>query len=489
MSAHPNSADRERVAQQFKDHAPELVRYARRLGATQETAEDAVAESFATVLTFDAERLVQIDNLRAYLYSVTRSVLWKIQRHEARVLPTPAEALDRPASDFSVSVSIQTSVQIAERAIGHLDERQRALLRHVIIDARPAAEVATELGMSPTGVTTAVQRVRSAVRYAYAKEYLSATPPECGFDTAVIARVVTERAGLRDRRRYRQHSAECEFCPLLERSLLEELDAGSLIPVLVLALPLSGAFALAPSASARAEPRMDTPTGTSSTASTTIGVTATVIAVSAALAALFSLPAADEPRDPDVAVPAVPLDAARIDIDAAPGSIALGMPAPGEQEEWSATVSNRSSQPVTVIARIAEELSHDDEAPILSLSRDGILALSSVAADDLPAAVSLGRLEPGTTAHLTGLVMRAAGDVRQELSGTVSVRLWASAGDADAPALGSAIEGVVPVDSLAATGGPPSWGWIFAAVASLALGAAVLVFSRGKARGDRADPT
>ncbi|UIN30690.1 RNA polymerase sigma factor [Microbacterium binotii] len=478
MSAHPNSADRERVAQHFKDHAPELVRYARRLGATQETAEDAVAESFATVLTFDADRLVQIDNLRAYLYSMTRTALRKIQLHEARVLPTPAEALDRPAEDFSVSVSIHTSVQIAERAIGQLDERQRALLRHVVIGARPAAEVATELGMTPTGVTTAVQRVRSAFRYAYATEYLSSTPPECGFDTAVIARVVTGRAGLRDGRRYRLHSAECEFCPQLERSLLEELDAGSLIPVLALALPLSGVFTLAPPSSARAESRMDAPRGRSSTAITTIGVAAAVIAVSAALAALLSLPATDDSRDPDVAVPAVPLDTARIDIDAEPGSIALDMPAPGEQREWSAAVTNRSSQPVTIIARLDGEVSHNDETPALSLGRDGTLALSSVTADDLPAAVSLGQLAPGTTAQLTGTVVRAAGDVRQDLAGTVSVRLWASAGSADAPALGSAVEGVIPVDSLAATGGPPSWGWVFTAVASLALGAAALAFSR-----------
>ncbi|MDQ1205225.1 RNA polymerase sigma factor [Microbacterium sp. SORGH_AS_0862] len=469
MSAIPDSAARERIAQEFHDHAPALVRYARRLGANEATAEDAVAESFATVLTFDAERLLGIENLRAYLYTVTRSALRRIQEHEARVLPTTHEKIDRAVPDFSEGISLQVSVQLAQRAMSRLDARQLALLQHVVIDARPAGEVGVELGMTPTGVRTAVQRARAAVRYAYALEYLELAPPACGFDTGIIARVVTDRAGARERRRYREHCAGCELCPRLERNLLDELAAGSLVPVLAIALPVSAAAIVAPASSARADsPRR----------MTAAALLIAVAALAVAAAALMSLPHDIRSDGADATIPAMRVDVDSVDIRVDPGLIPLLMPAPGEQRDWQTSVSNASRQPVMLLASLSGDMSHSDEAPMLSLSRDGETALRATNAGSLPITVSLGRLGPGSSAHLSGDVVRDLNDVRQDLSGAVTVTVWAAVATDEDPPLGTLVDGMVPRETLLpVTGVPPEWAWLLVGTACLALGAGGLTLS------------
>ncbi|KXC06626.1 RNA polymerase sigma factor [Microbacterium hominis] len=475
-SVREGTSSRQRLAEEFAASAAALRGYAIRLGSDPAGADDAVAEAFAVLLAFDEERLSSIANLRAYLYTTTRNVVRRAQLTGGRVVTVVDEQLDAVVTDIAEEIAAKDARALAYRALDALDGVQRTVVLAVIVEGRSRAEVAEAIGKSSSNVSTILHRARSTLRYGYAKAYVDLNPPACGVDPALLARVVTGRAARRDVADFRRHSSACDVCPSMERSLTEELGRGSLLAVMLLAL-VSGAVLASPDAAVAlaSDPPRRPPR------KTIIAMMAALIvaAGSLALALLQASPMPTGPRGPSEESEGT-TRAGAVAIAADPAQITLPMPAPGESVEWSSEVTSSSSDEIALYVEFDTSPAHAGEEPTHQIRRDGAAVGEPFLSSHAEGSLSLGRLAPGGTATVSGVLTRHPDDTDQTLAATLVVRVWASA-DVDA-APGAGHWSVPPSSALASTGATPM-PLIPLASALLALGlAAVLRAQRRKTR-------
>ncbi|WP_307217960.1 RNA polymerase sigma factor [Microbacterium sp. SORGH_AS_0888] len=411
-----------RVADEFAASSEALRSYARQLGADPATAEDAVAEAFATVLAFTEERLIAIHNLRAYLYTTTRHLVRRAQSAATRTVAADDETLDRPVPDDTQRLAARSSLALARQALGALDETQRTVLLAMLVEDRTPAEAGRLIGVTASHASTILHRARAALRVEYVRSYLELTPPACGIDVRLLARIATDRASRRDAAAYRRHVAGCAICPRLERGAREELRSGSLLTILLLVLAAGGTLARGDTALALALP--DTGPRRRAPLLAAGGVLALAGLVTVALLPLSGTLA--RPSSWSLGV-----DAASVRIEADPELVALTMPAPGERASWTARVTSSSTSTVALYAEVVAPGSPTGERPRLLLSRDGAALGAPVPLAETRGSMSVGRLEPGESAAVEGVVIRDRADTDQSLSGRVTVRFWATS-DLDA---------------------------------------------------------
>jgi RNA polymerase sigma-70 factor, ECF subfamily len=102
------------------------------------------------------EALCQLDNPRAWLFTVTRHALVDLWRRERQAEPLPpdlaaTESDAEPLADLAPCVS---------KVWGELSQDEQAVLRLVDLEGISQTDLAARLGLSPTGARSRVQRAR-----------------------------------------------------------------------------------------------------------------------------------------------------------------------------------------------------------------------------------------------------------------------------------------------------------------------------------------
>lgn len=165
--ATPQATPDEWLADLFEHNFSYVYNYARaRLGTTD--GEDVAADCFhAAAIAYRDGRAEQVT--RAWLLSVAHNKVvdrWRrasTRRTKFHLLQTRPELADAfpPSLD---SAPIRDAVLAA---LDQLTDRHRALLILHHVDGTPTKQIATQLGLSPTAVDSALARARRAFRRHY----------------------------------------------------------------------------------------------------------------------------------------------------------------------------------------------------------------------------------------------------------------------------------------------------------------------------------
>ena len=165
--------DSQAWAQFVQLYTPLLYRWARQIGLDATEAADRVQDVFVTLLkTLPEFRYDGRRSFRAWLCTLARNRFRDARRKHA---PVPAgsfiDALVQPGSDPADEVdAVEYRQYLADRAL-QLAKREFAAetwqaFWGVVVDGRPAQDVATELGITPNAVYLARARVLRRLREA-----------------------------------------------------------------------------------------------------------------------------------------------------------------------------------------------------------------------------------------------------------------------------------------------------------------------------------
>ena len=157
--------DEERLRRLYADHAPALLAYALRRGATPEDAADLVADVFLVAW----RRIGDVppgEEARLWLYGTARHALANQRRGERRRTRLGAALRDHlvacpPPGPAPVDPALRA-------ALAALPELDRSLLALIAWEGLSAAEAATVLGLRPATARVRLHRARARLRRALA---------------------------------------------------------------------------------------------------------------------------------------------------------------------------------------------------------------------------------------------------------------------------------------------------------------------------------
>lgn len=442
------------VTSLYPDVAPELERYARRLGLAPNEADDVVSESFATLLSLEDGRLARIENLRAYLFTVVRNLASRTAQRRGRLVPVPDEDLDRPVFSEDDLVLAEDH-ELARAAFAALTALQQRVLWLTLVDRLPVREVADQLGISCSTVTTRAQRARAALRESYVAAFLRARPPSCGTDPGLLARVVLGTAPHRAQVRLDEHLLVCPGCRLLLEQGQAQASSRAVLGVVALGGVAAGELLRSTGGGTGAaggtgyedtagnEDTAGSATSRRAAAAGRSGRRRLVLAVGLLLVLVLVAAASTSGAVGMLTAtlrPPAPEPLAVVGIEATPERIALDMPAPGTTTGWSVTLTSSSDVTVSVLLSTVGSLSGRSlEQPLSTLRRDGLTLTGPTPLGEVAALVYLGEIRPGERITVDGTLARSLTDTDQTLGGTTDLRFSAGVG------LGA---GLAPGDSL-----------------------------------------
>jgi len=435
------------LTQTYVTLADEIRRNLRRNGASRSDADDVTSAAFALLLSFDEERLSQIENRRAYLHAMARNLHAQALAEQRRTLTVSNDELDVPVDSAELLRAEDGQLrQTAARAFAALSSAQQRYLFAATVQGSSAREIAEAEGISVTNATTLLSRARRDLRVAYVAELLSATPPPCGFDVPTLAQVIMGTAGARARRAYNAHVINCPSCPPLVSTIRQDLGRGG--ATLILAIVLGGIgtgltiVGDAPSANAQSK------TSPRRLLATLAGL---LTAVALGAVALSGLP---EPAPRPEPVPMTPgASAPPTGTLAAQAPSAVPLPAPGETIQWAAEVTSASEGTRYLFAStwMQDVSSADSAPPSLALTmRWGAGQVTLPHVETRRSGITyLGPINPGETLAIHHDVTRGVTDTDQHANVTLGTIFWV----ADTAPSGIAVGDTTDrPDELAATG-------------------------------------
>jgi len=147
---------------QLLDHIRALRRYASALVGNHADADDLVQEALKRALVyFDGER--QIDNLRAYLFTILHNVRIDLLKQKSRA-GTQIPVDDVALAAGSASPSDHFACRQIVEAIRHLSEEHREVLLLVGLEGMSYRETAEVLGLKIGTVMSRLSRARAELR-------------------------------------------------------------------------------------------------------------------------------------------------------------------------------------------------------------------------------------------------------------------------------------------------------------------------------------
>lgn len=147
--------DRERDAQVYRAHAPELVRFANSLVGPSD-AQDVV--SAAVLKCFSSKAWAEVDNRRAYMY---RAVLNEVRSQHRSTMRRQARELRAAPPETTEIPEVRPDVL---EALGQLSPRQRAVAYLTYMEDLDEGTVGERLGISPGSVRQHLGRARKKLR-------------------------------------------------------------------------------------------------------------------------------------------------------------------------------------------------------------------------------------------------------------------------------------------------------------------------------------
>jgi len=438
------TSPRDELASLYPTLAPELSRFAVRFGLARTEAEDVVSESFAALLSLREERLAQIENLRAYLFTVVRNLASRAAQHRGLTVPVPDDELDQVVFGEDYLVLAEDHA-LARVAFAGLTQAQQNILWATLVDRLPAREVAEKLGISPSNVTTQALRARATLRESYITAFLRDRPPTCGTAPSLIARVVLGTSPARAQRRFNEHAIGCDECKSLLEQGRTQASSRALLGVVALggvaAGRLGGGAGASTSAASEKTTISEASIGRRRSGRRRLLLSAGLLLLLALLATASVSGIAGHLKAAREMPALVPLPV--VGIDASPAQITLDMPAPGKSARWAVTLTSSSNVTTSVVLATVGEISvRSPEQPLFDLGRDGAEIVGPTPLGSLKGVTYLGEIRAGETLTFDGTLTRSMTDTNQRLGGRTDLRFSAGVG------LG---EGAEPGDILDAT--------------------------------------
>jgi RNA polymerase sigma-70 factor, ECF subfamily len=143
------------------DFTARLRTYVRRRVSSSSDADDVVQTVLLRLLESGREQSLSSPN--AWLLAAARTAI--VDHHRARAKSAEAFS-DATASSSSQSDVASDITDCLMPLLADLPEEDRTLLRRVDVEGRAQSELARELGLSPSGLKSRVQRARARLREA-----------------------------------------------------------------------------------------------------------------------------------------------------------------------------------------------------------------------------------------------------------------------------------------------------------------------------------
>ncbi|MBL1098840.1 RNA polymerase sigma factor [Streptomyces coffeae] len=206
----------------YRRHHAATLSYARTCCRALHDAEDLASEAF--IRTFQAVRAGGGPRgpWRPYLLTVVRHTAVEWSAGERQILLTADFESWRqlaPSADPQQHLVARENRQLLIRSFRGLPERWQTVLWLTLVEDNPPHQVATVLGISPSGVTSLAFRAREGLRESYLQAHLeSARDDRCRHFSAMLGASV-RRGGVRGHALGR-HLASCAFCAHAYHELL-----------------------------------------------------------------------------------------------------------------------------------------------------------------------------------------------------------------------------------------------------------------------------
>ncbi|MFZ4843091.1 RNA polymerase sigma factor [Mycetocola saprophilus] len=198
----------------YRRHFPALLRATRQWERGNEAAEDYAAEAFARFLARLNRGGGPTHNVRAYLYTTARNLIYQDLQVKLPTSPLDPEGgglPTLPGSDHRFSHDAE--VTPLREAFESLRPAWREVLWYGEVERAKPRELALLLGLSPNASSQLLIRARRGLAEAFAHAQVRAElPPECH---PFIPQILGLRAGKRPRSlpaAFRRHRESCEHC-------------------------------------------------------------------------------------------------------------------------------------------------------------------------------------------------------------------------------------------------------------------------------------
>ena len=258
----------------YRDHAPEVFRYAYAVLGNRADAEDVTQTTFVNALRA-LERGERPRTPKNWLITIAHNLIrQRFRQLQAR--PREVELdVELPAAEVDDD---GPAIEDLVRALQRIPPTQRQALVLRELEGRSYSEIGALLGVSQSALETLIFRARRSL----AEELENLVT--CDGAELALSRATDGRLGRKERRRLLAHLDECPSCARTAARSLKHRRAFKALAVLPLPFSLT-LFKGAPTASAAAGlPTIGAAAGTSVAAGTAAGVTAKVAVGLAAVA-------------------------------------------------------------------------------------------------------------------------------------------------------------------------------------------------------------
>lgn len=159
------SRDAREFTRLYRESYPKVYGYVRRRMEGDSATEDVVAEAYLLA----ARSFHQFDPKRALFSTwVTRIAINCMVSHYRRERPLVSlDELHEPSTSWDDESEAADDRELVDRLLGVLDERSKRLILMKYRDGLRNVDIANELGMNPSTVSTALSRAVARMREAY----------------------------------------------------------------------------------------------------------------------------------------------------------------------------------------------------------------------------------------------------------------------------------------------------------------------------------
>lgn len=213
----------------FASLQPKLCAYLRRLGATEQDAEDAVADAFEVLLERASASSEERINDSAFLYTVSRRnlyAIWAARSRTTMLEPASLEAVSEAVTPLEVAESPLVTLlesELSAQALRALAAPDQQVLRKVYFEGKGPREIAVDQSRVPGAVRTHLHRARSRFREQYLNAYARRNGrPGCEDRTALLCKCALDTATTRQATEMSLHLSECMDCRDLISDLRDE---------------------------------------------------------------------------------------------------------------------------------------------------------------------------------------------------------------------------------------------------------------------------
>ena len=141
----------------YRQHAPDVFRFALYLSGDRTEAEDITAETFVRAWT--SPEPIRMATVKGYLFTIARNLFLKSLRRRSRHVEL-SEALADPRPGPQALAERDSELSAALAALQKLPEIDRAALLMRAQDEMPYDEIARALGISLAAVKVKIHRAR-----------------------------------------------------------------------------------------------------------------------------------------------------------------------------------------------------------------------------------------------------------------------------------------------------------------------------------------